>query len=112
MHLSWTLMGSIRPNIFLFLWTRPGKIQMRSEEHTSELQSQSNLVRRLLLEKKKPLSVRTIPAVRAVHTAAQRIGAYRTFLPLVVSHRSSERPNYRHSVRISDRHRPGRPLRR
>src|SRR2546427_4184285 len=28
--------------------------QVRSEEHTSELQSQSNLVCRLLLEKKKP----------------------------------------------------------
>src|SRR2546430_12498603 len=28
----------------------------RSEEHTSELQSQSNLVCRLLLEKKKPIS--------------------------------------------------------
>src|SRR2546427_9556880 len=28
--------------------------RMRSEEHTSELQSQSNLVCRLLLEKKKP----------------------------------------------------------
>src|SRR2546430_17687389 len=31
-------------------WERPGD---RSEEHTSELQSQSNLVCRLLLEKKK-----------------------------------------------------------
>src|SRR5256886_7684523 len=30
--------------------------RIRSEEHTSELQSQSNLVCRLLLEKKKPLS--------------------------------------------------------
>src|SRR2546427_4017835 len=30
-----------------------GRIQSRSEEHTSELQSQSNLVCRLLLEKKK-----------------------------------------------------------
>src|SRR2546427_7922274 len=30
--------------------------QQRSEEHTSELQSQSNLVCRLLLEKKKTLS--------------------------------------------------------
>src|SRR2546430_10728530 len=30
--------------------------QLRSEEHTSELQSQSNLVCRLLLEKKKQLS--------------------------------------------------------
>src|SRR5688572_32276253 len=32
--------------------------QVRSEEHTSELQSQSNLVCRLLLEKKKYLSSR------------------------------------------------------
>src|SRR5438270_7750196 len=31
----------------------PGNQQGRSEEHTSELQSQSNLVCRLLLEKKK-----------------------------------------------------------
>src|SRR2546430_3812768 len=29
-------------------------VDLRSEEHTSELQSQSNLVCRLLLEKKKP----------------------------------------------------------
>src|SRR5688572_31112148 len=32
---------------------RPGVQPVRSEEHTSELQSQSNLVCRLLLEKKK-----------------------------------------------------------
>src|SRR5688572_31532450 len=32
---------------------RRGKAVLRSEEHTSELQSQSNLVCRLLLEKKK-----------------------------------------------------------
>src|SRR2546430_11480977 len=32
----------------------------RSEEHTSELQSQSNLVCRLLLEKKKKLELHTI----------------------------------------------------
>src|SRR5580692_11968098 len=32
----------------------PGPGHLRSEEHTSELQSQSNLVCRLLLEKKKP----------------------------------------------------------
>src|SRR2546427_6096843 len=31
----------------------PNQVQARSEEHTSELQSQSNLVCRLLLEKKK-----------------------------------------------------------
>src|SRR2546430_12070139 len=34
---------------------RPGKHDQRSEEHTSELQSQSNLVCRLLLEKKKEI---------------------------------------------------------
>src|SRR5688572_32296918 len=33
--------------------SRPARIMSRSEEHTSELQSQSNLVCRLLLEKKK-----------------------------------------------------------
>src|SRR2546430_4049892 len=33
----------------------------RSEEHTSELQSQSNLVCRLLLEKKKINLARTVP---------------------------------------------------
>src|SRR2546430_6483032 len=33
-------------------------VQGRSEEHTSELQSQSNLVCRLLLEKKKTLTAR------------------------------------------------------
>src|SRR2546430_13471645 len=37
----------------------------RSEEHTSELQSQSNLVCRLLLEKKK-ITVNTVTVVRAI----------------------------------------------
>src|SRR2546430_13139425 len=32
-------------------------VELRSEEHTSELQSQSNLVCRLLLEKKKSTSI-------------------------------------------------------
>src|SRR5216683_326500 len=35
---------------------------MRSEEHTSELQSRSDLVCRLLLEKKKVLRVRELPS--------------------------------------------------
>src|SRR2546430_11224028 len=34
-------------------WAAPDRGASRSEEHTSELQSQSNLVCRLLLEKKK-----------------------------------------------------------
>src|SRR2546430_6746976 len=39
----------------------------RSEEHTSELQSQSNLVCRLLLEKKKKIHLR--PRIRPPSTA-------------------------------------------
>src|SRR2546430_17282290 len=42
---------------------RPGKVALRSEEHTSELQSQSNLVCRLLLEKKKHQN----PSLRSPH---------------------------------------------
>src|SRR2546430_7729434 len=41
---------------FLFQ-KRDALAQMRSEEHTSELQSQSNLVCRLLLEKKKTIKL-------------------------------------------------------
>src|SRR2546427_8881891 len=37
--------------------TQSSRSRSRSEEHTSELQSQSNLVCRLLLEKKKKLSL-------------------------------------------------------
>src|SRR2546430_4022220 len=47
------------------LSTRAGLIcwrdQNRSEEHTSELQSQSNLVCRLLLEKKKKQKLHHVP---------------------------------------------------
>src|SRR2546430_13649860 len=43
------------PFLILGVWVLGGLLAMcgRSEEHTSELQSQSNLVCRLLLEKKK-----------------------------------------------------------
>src|SRR2546421_5957095 len=37
----------------VFPWTHDERVSMRSEEHTSELQSRSDLVCRLLLEKKK-----------------------------------------------------------
>src|SRR2546430_5338216 len=62
----------------------PARSGIRSEEHTSELQSQSNLVCRLLLEKKKygppntrvsdcRLDVVSFPAyVRAPHTRQRR----------------------------------------
>src|SRR2546427_8649102 len=48
--------------------------QYRSEEHTSELQSQSNLVCRLLLEKKKThdQSRRTTPRDRRRESIARR----------------------------------------
>src|SRR2546427_7336098 len=39
----------------------------RSEEHTSELQSQSNLVCRLLLEKKKKIHKRNVYTVMVTH---------------------------------------------
>src|SRR2546427_6329943 len=42
--------------------------RIRSEEHTSELQSQSNLVCRLLLEKKKKKYTRTINQVKTSDT--------------------------------------------
>src|SRR2546427_13155552 len=44
---------SILPEMVEFISIRSLIIKGRSEEHTSELQSQSNLVCRLLLEKKK-----------------------------------------------------------
>src|SRR2546430_9926686 len=50
------VVGAIVPWNFpmsMACWKLAPAIDMRSEEHTSELQSQSNLVCRLLLEKKK-----------------------------------------------------------
>src|SRR2546427_3613946 len=44
----------------------------RSEEHTSELQSQSNLVCRLLLEKKKHTSTRQLPLARTPWDSTRR----------------------------------------
>src|SRR5256886_4401199 len=49
----------IWPSTINGLISRPQSCTTRSEEHTSELQSQSNLVCRLLLEKKKN-KIRTI----------------------------------------------------
>src|SRR2546430_2525907 len=50
---------------------RPGPPAPRSEEHTSELQSQSNLVCRLLLEKKK----------KTTHTQTALIGRMTALVP-------------------------------
>src|SRR2546430_3955966 len=45
----------------------PSPAKTRSEEHTSELQSQSNLVCRLLLEKKKNLATRHSKTTSLLH---------------------------------------------
>src|SRR5688572_5486440 len=45
--------GEVEPGIAPVETVRRGALVLRSEEHTSELQSQSNLVCRLLLERKK-----------------------------------------------------------
>src|SRR2546429_1681433 len=42
-------------------WAAARCVRMRSEEHTSELQSRLHLVCRLLLEKKKTQTIRTAP---------------------------------------------------
>src|SRR2546430_13378611 len=52
----------------------------RSEEHTSELQSQSNLVCRLLLEKKKQTNSRR--QARTTHITARYRGRDRTTEPV------------------------------
>src|SRR2546430_12494597 len=66
-----------------------GLIAARSEEHTSELQSQSNLVCRLLLEKKKVLSraggVRTPRLSRQPRTLAPPRGAPAGCVPATAS---------------------------
>src|SRR2546427_9604446 len=49
------------------LAARPELARPRSEEHTSELQSQSNLVCRLLLEKKKQHKAGSEPKRRPAH---------------------------------------------
>src|SRR2546430_5369084 len=56
--------GTPTPATMRVVQMEPGP--MRSEEHTSELQSQSNLVCRLLLEKKK--TAHTGTSRRSAHT--------------------------------------------
>src|SRR6516165_12378290 len=56
--------GTGRRSILMWWWTTPRRRWPRSEEHTSELQSQSNLVCRLLLEKKNKTPMYLIRKVR------------------------------------------------
>src|SRR2546430_13379809 len=49
-------------------------VRVRSEEHTSELQSQSNLVCRLLLETKHPMSTRVSPKPSSAFSPSRSLG--------------------------------------
>src|SRR5688572_32764979 len=51
------------------------RVELRSEEHTSELQSQSNLVCRLLLEKKKKFENK-IPYISTPHPLQHQITSH------------------------------------
>src|SRR2546430_11585370 len=59
-----------------------GHVERRSEEHTSELQSQSNLVCRLLLEKKKKVDLYNACEVVIVRTFYDR--AYAVISPVTL----------------------------
>src|SRR5258707_3204886 len=48
-------------------WSAPVGLRTRSEEHTSELQSRQYLVCRLLLEKKKNVSISPRPPFNTMH---------------------------------------------
>src|SRR5256886_13054123 len=88
----------------------PGAVlETRSEEHTSELQSQSNLVCRLLLEKKKtecthyhlprlpPPSSLSAPCPRRTeHDRASRQGPAAMISSTHLDHISFERPSHEH----------------
>src|SRR5256886_7386643 len=63
-----TVAGDGRSGMLPSLERRGGTWCSRSEEHTSELQSQSNLVCRLLLEKKKTTPNYATPELAAVNT--------------------------------------------
>src|SRR2546430_10134876 len=52
----------------------------RSEEHTSELQSQSNLVCRLLLEKKKGIIVLSIACLGSLNTSHTPVLLFRPWM--------------------------------
>src|SRR5256886_12346693 len=53
-------------------------LDLRSEEHTSELQSQSNLVCRLLLEKKKKKNTSQISSIFYITTFRRHSSSYFT----------------------------------
>src|SRR2546430_13287003 len=63
-----------------------GPTSFRSEEHTSELQSQSNLVCRLLLEKKKKIQLATSDTRLTKRSDARRTHYTRMFTSRLNQH--------------------------
>src|SRR5438034_5703320 len=57
-------LATVTPSDRLVVIVNYDETVTRSEEHTSELQSHSDLVCRLLLEKKNDLSIQACPALR------------------------------------------------
>src|SRR5438270_9409728 len=64
-----TFLRVLGPKPHRVAYVQPSRHSMRfrSEEHTSELQSQSNLVCRLLLEKKKKNNYQNVPIAEKTH---------------------------------------------
>src|SRR5256886_6145197 len=59
--------------------------RLRSEEHTSELQSQSNLVCRLLLEKKKTETITIIIFIKLIRFVLCTVQDQRRFIRAVIN---------------------------
>src|SRR5256886_7045354 len=71
-------------------------VELRSEEHTSELQSQSNLVCRLLLEKKKKNNQHNTPTINTSQPtsaiSSTSVTHFHTYLPTPQSTQATLRP--------------------
>src|SRR2546422_7760205 len=65
MNAAAVLMQILRSAGVRYLFGNPGTTELRSEEHTSELQSRLHLVCRLLLEKKKKKNL--LPSACTLH---------------------------------------------
>src|SRR2546426_5215286 len=70
---AWMLLGEAWQMVFRQQDALVAYEQVRSEEHTSELQSPCNLVCRLLLEKKKKKSSQTLASPAHSHTPRARV---------------------------------------
>src|SRR2546427_3551920 len=79
-----TTFGSNGPAPANWAGVKASRLLLRSEEHTSELQSQSNLVCRLLLEKKKKKT--TIYTTTTAAIAATQRGFITTATKCSASH--------------------------